>query len=120
MPVNSRNNWISGLFNSLFSKSFEDIRDEEISIFITKFKKSFKELERLIDLHQLNNTRDNESVCAIDIIDKNGNVKQEQIVFPVEVSAAYEKSVKDIDNLMKKLQVEERKALLLKKLQEMI
>jgi hypothetical protein len=120
VPIQSKNDWIKGLFNSLFAKSFADIRDEEIPIFIKKFKKAFKDLERLVDLHRLNNTREVESVCAVDIIDRSGNVKKEQIIFPEQVSAAYEKSENEIDRLIEGLKKDEKKALLLKKLQELI
>nr|WP_320118663.1 P-loop NTPase fold protein [uncultured Marinifilum sp.] len=120
LPSSKKSEWIKSIYNSLFNKNFSEIRDEEISIFITKFKKSFQQLERLVDIHKLNDTRKNESVYAVDIIDQTGEVKQERIIFPHEFSENYLKSENEVEKLIQKLQPEERKALLLKKLQELI
>lgn len=120
VPCGNKTDWIKGLFNSLLNKGFSEIKDEEIPIFVNKFKKAFKQLERLIDIHQLNATRDNESICSVDIIDLEGNVKQERIIFAKKTSEAFMQSENKIDKLIKNLKPEEQKALLLKKLQELI
>ncbi len=120
MPCGQKTDWIKGLFNSLLSKNFEQIRDEEISIFLNKFKNSFKELERLVNLHKLNESRPNENIFAIDIIDKEGQLKQEHIIFPENLSDQYIKLDNEISQLVGKLKPEEQKAMLVKKLQELI
>ncbi|MCW3788490.1 P-loop NTPase fold protein [Plebeiibacterium sediminum] len=120
MPSSRKSEWIKGLFNSLLNKGFDKIVDEEIPVFITKFKSSFKELERLVDLHKLNKSRSNESVYSIDIIDERGKVKNENIILPVKMSSKYKESESLINELISKLSKEEQKALLVKTLQQLI
>lgn len=120
VPVSNKADWIKGLFNGLYNKSFEDIKDEEILLFGKKFKKSFQELERLVDLHKLNETRSDESICAVDIIDINGNTKKEHIILPKSSSKLFSQSENELEKLIKGLGKEEKKALLFKKLQELL
>jgi hypothetical protein len=120
MPSNRKADWIKGLFNSLLNKGFDQIRDEEISVFINKFKGAFKELERLVDLHQLNKSRSNESIYSIDIIDKSGNVKNENIILPNKISAKYKKSETLLSESISGLSKLEQKALLVKTLQKLM
>nr|WP_321411431.1 hypothetical protein [uncultured Carboxylicivirga sp.] len=120
MPSNRKVDWIKGLFNSLLNKGFDDIRDEEVSVFISKFKNAFKELEKLLSLHELNQSRENESIYSIDIIDKNGKVKNENVVLPQRLSNKYKESESILSEIMSKLSKDEQKALLVKTLQNLI
>ncbi|MBI9062561.1 MAG: hypothetical protein JEZ14_11295 [Marinilabiliaceae bacterium] len=119
-PSNRKADWIKSLFNSMLNKGFEQIRDEEIPVFVSKFKRAFKELERLVDLHKLNESRSNESILSIDIIDKLGKVKNENIILPNTVSKEYLRSESHLSDIIDGLKPEEQKALLVKKLQELI
>ncbi|QZE15891.1 hypothetical protein K4L44_08680 [Halosquirtibacter laminarini] len=123
-PVPKKTDWIKGLFSAVIVKGIDQMRDNDIALFINNFKKSYKDLERLVDIHKLNDTR-KDKVVMIDIINQDGEAKKEHIAVSDFDTKKYESFDLALTNLFSeenKTEIDKQimKQFLVRKLQEIL
>lgn len=118
-PVAKKGDWIKGLFTAVIAKGVEQMKDNDVSLFVNNFKKSYKDLERLVDIHKMNQTSQ-EEVFMIDILDNKGETKKEHIYMNELNKEEYNKFNDFLNEMFKKQSENEMKQFLVRKLQEIL
>jgi len=119
-PTTDRKVFIEGIAFAVLGKILEKIKDSEETILHLDFKKNYKHLLELVDIHKLKEGHKNDSVFGIKILNEKGNEDEYKIVIPSNMDLTISKEVKKINNSLNGIDKDLKTAVLIELLKKEI
>ena len=112
-PITERKLFLEGLTFAILGKSMQKIRDDEVNALFKGLESNYKHLLKLVDIHALQSTRNNDEVYSINILDKTGQESKHQIMIPLDKLKDIEVVVEKVDNTINGIDKDLKKAVLM-------
>ncbi|MGB0931443.1 MAG: hypothetical protein ACPGVB_11735, partial [Chitinophagales bacterium] len=118
-PLEDKNSWIGSIVSVLLKKNLNQLRDEEEELLLDKFAATFRELDNLCDLHELDIDDTKEEILKIDITTLDTGTKAHQLRLSKQKSKRVNALIHEIEKSLDKDKVVNQ-AVLIKLLQKHI
>jgi len=119
VPTKDKKHWIDGLTSAILNKKISSFRDEDELSFSINFNKNTRILEKLIPIHELNKTKNDNKVIGFEITQINGESNSERIILNNINTEEILHINSSIDTMLADFNENEQKLILLNKLQEL-
>ena len=107
-PYDSKADFFNSISFALTGKSMKEYADTDEPILYNTFSKQFSLLERVLPIHQINQSRKDESVYGLDITKPNGEKVEMNLILEKSTSKQQVLLEKELNDLTKSLPKEEK------------
>ena len=119
-PITERKAFLEGISFAVLGKSLSKIKDEEEKILHKDFTKNYKHLLELVEIHELKETRKNDHIFGIRILNEKGVEHKHQIVIPSNLTKKIKKEVIKINSNFNGIDKDLKRAILIELLKKEI